>query len=505
MMSVVPDDDQITEESIESEVVSSVEDALNLLSTQRQIHLDLMEQGPGSDAEQRLLACIEQRERLERTLGRAMMRWLIIGGGFELTLEESEGVLSIEPTFEPEPEPEPEEPVPESEPEDPEEEPPAVVPEPQPEPEDPEPEPQPSAPVASMDQLQQLVSNGLTPNWKDDRKAKVKLLRRLFRTVPKPAKLRTKGAVVRTIQALCVAGGRADDWLEFPRPVQRQIIGLIISTARYIQDECKQDIEPQAHADMRSLFSSMTRWSGEHRPGFVPGLSRHNSPDHGSWLADAKFWWKELREELHGPGEDEGPTEGEALSELEDDLQRTGLNKDMVARSIQAVLDAGVSQSDHRLVSLLIPHYDLLKGSRKMKTLKNAVREAIKSDDETSSGSGEVLDVSPGVLKVTEGKVAAIAGGEPRPHAVRRIKETFRFENVVWDPAEKRRIQSLEHSIAQGSFDVLFVLRRFISHGSFADLVTAGNDAGIVVCMIDHGYGVTQLNRALEHTLGLKN
>ena len=102
------------------------------------------------------------------------------------------------------------------------------------------------------------------------------------------------------------------------------------------------------------------------------------------------------------------------------------------------------------------------------------------------------------------GEIAALAGGEPRPHAIRRIQTVFGFEDVYWDQADSRRLQSLKDRVSKGTYDVLFVLRRFIGHNAFADLVTAGNEAGITVCMIDHGYGVTQLNRALEHTMGLR-
>ena len=57
----------------------------------------------------------------------------------------------------------------------------------------------PPDPALLLTQLQQLVDNGFQPHWVDKREVKTRLLRRLFRTVEKPNRLRTKGAVTRTV------------------------------------------------------------------------------------------------------------------------------------------------------------------------------------------------------------------------------------------------------------------------------------------------------------------
>lgn len=474
------------------DLLQLVEEARQLVQQQAQLHEELLEDGPGGAAERSLVEALDARKTVEAALGHSLIRWLALGGHLELrapgeTLSEqpSPSLAPFEddavdvPT--PEPEPEPLVPV-------------ALTPEPK---------------AASKAQLQALLSKGMTPNWpgfkeQQQRVQHAKVLRRLFRTLDKPGKIKTQGAATRGVEALTRAVASADTWLELPRAWQKMILGMLSSMARYIQDECRQTLNEPHSSDLRTLFSTMTHWSGVHRPGFVPGLSRHNTPEFAeTWLEEATHWWKALHAELEGP-EGVGKTSPEtALSELAEDLQGIS-DSDSLSRSIQAVLDTGLSQSDRRLVQMLLPHQEMCRGIRGLKTLKTALRTAVKVESEEPRDEDEdeaSLSVPEELLALTRGKVAALAGGDPRQHAIRRIRDTFEFSEVMWEPTEKRRTQALQARIKSGSVDVLFVLRRFIGHTDFSDLCNLGAEVGITVCMIDHGYGVTQLGLALEKAL----
>jgi hypothetical protein len=103
---------------------------------------------------------------------------------------------------------------------------------------------------------------------------------------------------VALLERLLLAGSTPDHWLPFPSEVQQGLMGLISALARHVQDEVSYPLPSSATDALGALFSTLTHWSRQHRPGFVPGLSRRFGPTHGSWIADADAWWRTLSQQV---------------------------------------------------------------------------------------------------------------------------------------------------------------------------------------------------------------
>jgi hypothetical protein len=277
---------------------------------------------------------------------------------------------------------------------------------------------------------------------------------------------------------------------------------LVAAVARHVQDESKRPPTADDAAELRMVFSRMTRWSKEHEPGFVAGLSRKNGPDSQSWIDDARIWFGELQE-MQGPAVvAEGPSPEDALSELEQALGGAATAHE-VQTSVKHALESGLTQSDPRLVALLTPHQSMLKGGGGLKTLKSQLREAERADDERqdSEDSASPVPADWAWHDRTRGKNAVILGGDPRPQAVKRIKDAFGFASVTWEELDPRRVSAVGQRVRRGSVDVVILLRSFLSHKVQDAIQPACKESQTPVCLVDTGYGVTQVQRAIERDL----
>ena len=348
-----------------------------------------------------------------------------------------------------------------------------------------------------------LTQGGMQPRWsqtpeRDPDERKEILLARAAE-IGQPRTMTSQDDCAAGVQRLAVAVTQMDSWLEQPQDAQKALMGLASSLARQIQDESGFSLAFVDDEALRSAFSKMTAWSREHRPGFVPGLSRSNMPDHGSWLDDGRHWWRELHQGL--PPEKRPGTPEHALAEL-DQMLKEGVDdkKNFVARVRQAV-EEGISQSDPRLISLLTPHQSMLRGARSLKTLKTALRDALKaeevSDEEASEEEPAIADDWP-LLQLTEGKRAVILGGDPRPKALARMEAAFRFSEAEWEETDVRRVRALAERIRKGNVDLVILLRRYISHRVHDLIRPATEEADVPVCVVDTGYGVTQVKLSME-------
>lgn len=299
-----------------------------------------------------------------------------------------------------------------------------------------------------------------------------------------------------------IAPDLTERWLEFPREVQRALIGHIVARARHIQDELDEgmfaaDLLPT----LDRIFSSMTGFSKREQPGFVFGLMRSHTPVRDSWQEDAGVWWREL--EGHLP---EGSTLNpeRALADLGKKIDADSDDDTIVAAATNA-LEAGVAPEDSRLVQLMEPHMDLLRKHARFKRVRKAIREAQADDEafenEMQSSSAE-LPVDWSHWHVVRGKKAVIVGGDLRDEARERIEETFEFSSVEWVGTEKaRNLQALADALESGSHDLVIVLRRFIGHEVDRTVLPACRSAGVRWVSVERGYGVSQIRLAIERFL----
>lgn len=286
-----------------------------------------------------------------------------------------------------------------------------------------------------------------------------------------------------------------DAWSAWPRMVQRQMLQLLASTCRALQSTERMP------GSLDTPFRRMTAWSKKAQPGSVHGLARKHLPRSASWSEDARRDRRALRATL-----DIAPPAQEVLNaevqlgrieeRLEDDPGRKDLQT-LILRSLD-VLDP----KDKRLLRLLDGHMPLLKGEKRLKRLRKALRDHQQRRDQQQARNARpdgYPDANWPHFATTRDASAVIVGGDPRPQAQARIQEAFGFAEIEWiDPSDHRRVESLERSIRQHAVGVVILLRSYTPHAVDNTLRPALKATDTPWISVDQGYGVTQVRRAME-------
>lgn len=351
--------------------------------------------------------------------------------------------------------------------------------------------PEPAALVA-------LASQGLGPQWSAPKSTSTDGYPRMQSILLRIGEPTQVANAEQTIAGLAEAAQHSEELATLPAELQRALLGWLSALARHIQDEISAVLSARADEQLRTVFSTLSRWSREHRPGFVPGLSRRNGPHHGTWLDDAIWWWEVLKEHLPEEEPDAEPSPPPLL--VLRDLLKGNPSQDLLVRTLQAALDAGIHQTDARLVQMLAPHQDTIAALPGFKTLKAALKATSRPDDADAlndPGPEIVPDDWP-LLSITQGKHAVILGGDRRPLAAERICTAFRFEDVAWETTDARRVSTLAERIRAKSIDLIILLRAYVGHAEQRVALEACRDAGVPYAVVDMGYGVSQVKRAIE-------
>lgn len=504
--------------ALQDDVTEALAEARAVLARISELYCILADDpDPESDEERELRELITQRRALASRLGQALMRIVAKGGEVTLDVDQSPRSQRLQSTPTPSPEPERATPTP-------------PPPRDAPDTDDAE---KPNTPIASQVMpstaelshttspavrtqvkppkvadsepadpaaLIALAQLGLTPQWSQRRThtARRKSLDDLVQAIGKPNRLESRDDVANAVQRLTGGIARMDAWLDQSQEAQKALMGLISSLARQIQDESDFGLSFAEDEALRSAFSRMTAWSREHRPGFVPGLSRSNPPDHGSWYDDYRHWYQMLQPP---PARRDAVTSAEgALGALQRALEEGVSGPEELAALAHKAIESGVSQSDPRLVAMLTPFQSSLQGARGLKTLKSALRDALNAEEQDVDRADQAEPIPDGwpFFQLTEGKHAVVLGGDPRPAAIERIHSAFRLRNLEWEESDVRRVRALAERIRRGSIDLVIVLRRYISHREHDLVRPACQEAGVPICVVDTGYGVTQIRLAME-------
>jgi len=99
------------------------------------------------------------------------------------------------------------------------------------------------------------------------------------------------------------------------------------------------------------------------------------------------------------------------------------------------------------------------------------------------------------------GKKAALVGATPREQRRAAIQAFFGLDELEWVGNESGRRAdgaTLAQRIENGRFDFVFYLARFSSHGLQDHVKTACKSSGVPFALVERGYGITALCRALE-------
>jgi hypothetical protein len=285
-------------------------------------------------------------------------------------------------------------------------------------------------------------------------------------------------------------------WVQQDRAVQQALVGHVVARARHVQDELDPDLlDPTRAADLDRVFSAMTAYSKKEQPGFVFGLMRSHTPQHGSWDADARAWWGRFERELGPAANPEKALEGVAAAvDSADD--------EAIASAVGAALDAGVEPDDPRLVGYTENHVEALRHSARFKKLRRAIRAGLSTSEAPVPAAPAGPPDDWPFWDVVRGKRAAVIGGDLREDARKRIQESFGFTMLDWVTTDHaRNIQVLAAAIQGGTIEFVILLRRFIGHDVDRIIIPACRAAGVPWISVDRGYGVNQITLSVERYL----
>jgi hypothetical protein len=174
---------------------------------------------------------------------------------------------------------------------------------------------------------------------------------------------------------------------------------------------------------------------------------------------------------------------------------------DLGARVLQAV-QAGIGQRHPRLLLALRGQLHRLGHMPGLETLKSALMSASRPDpiEEELLEEASTLELAKEWphLGLTEGKRAALVGGDPRPAATERIRAAFRFSRVDWESQDVRRMRVLADRVRGRSVDLVLLLRALEAHAETSTVLQACRDSEVPWVMVEAGYGVNQVRLALE-------
>jgi hypothetical protein len=372
----------------------------------------------------------------------------------------------------------------------------------------------------------------------------------LFRSLPPPEPVKDKDAFNDAMRLLGTAVETADaNWPSLSPELQRQSISYCASYARYLQDASVVLGRPLTAIEIPRVFSTLTAYTRDHRPGFSRGLARDVIPQTETWLNDARQWWAYLHGEepqklpvapltakpvappvkvaaapvqapvpktvlrpaapapvpapVVTPSVPEKLNPEKALSHLQEVLLEDDAVK-IVEATLDAV-DAGVGQQDPRLVRLLLGHADTV-GHPRLRVLRKAIREAW--GEMTGTGDAPESEDEPEVewkhIGLTKGKHVVLLGADDRQNTRDTIRETFQFGVLDWPPTANNRTEAVAARVRSGTVDMVILLAKFCSHSWQEKVQPACKAKGIPFVVVSNGYGTSAIRRGIEAALGLK-
>lgn len=369
----------------------------------------------------------------------------------------------------------------------------------------------PAAPPSPPADLSALANVQIGPGWTravqappapakpEPQPAELRPVMALFGEVPRTldTKDRVEAEIIRL--ATATASDQIGRWPDFPRDIQKSLVGMTVARARHLQDELTEGLwDPARNADLDRVFSAMTLYSKQRQPGFVFGLQRTHKPVHGSWRADALHFWTELQSWLntHGLNPEKVLAELDLLCSADPDGTEV-----IIQKALQA-LEAGVSSEDPRLVRILTPRQELLKKHAAFKKLRKAIRDAEDQDrefDAELSAPAAEIPVDWAWWSLVRGRKAAIIGGDSREEARQRIHSAFGFQSLEWFTTDhSRNPATLAEAVRNGGIDFVIVLRRFIGHDTDRIVLPAARAANVPWVSVERGYGVAQIRLSIE-------
>lgn len=170
-----------------------------------------------------------------------------------------------------------------------------------------------------------------------------------------------------------------------PLPVQQALLGLLTTRVRHLQEHLPPTAAPTASLDLAGLLITLTAFSRAYRPGWVCGLAREHTPEHGSWFEDAASWYEQALSALNllaGPVAERraalGHLETVMVAWVVAGMPTLPGRLVAIRAALRRCLARGVNRSDPALVALVTPVAHQLT-AREFRAVRRAVQARTQS------------------------------------------------------------------------------------------------------------------------------
>lgn len=266
------------------------------------------------------------------------------------------------------------------------------------------------------------------------------------------------------------------------------------------------------------LFGNLVGISKTYEPGYIEAFRQEARANWDVFVADAQEEMKQaveatrlrtqqeraLREQQQAQEEKRRHARDEAqvaIQELRGVLTKFHLPEEG-ADEFRAALKrvTGFGMSDPELLQLVLPYRELISEGGEFRALRRNL-DKLHQESESERANGAYAEEIADLLELTRGKRAVVIGGARREDVRRQLEQLFEFDRLEWEDHEASKpalLDSLEQRVRNRGFDLMLILRSFISHhvpGRFRPLC---EQYGIPCLMVEQGYGAAQIAKTLR-------
>lgn len=282
-----------------------------------------------------------------------------------------------------------------------------------------------------------------------------------------------------------------------------------------------------AEEEIRStnrLFGNLVGISKTYEPGYIEAFRQEYKANWDLFVADAQeelrtaadlartrqLAERTQREQQHAQEEKKRQARDEAqtaIQELRGVIARFHLPEegtDEFRTALRKVTSFGMS--DPELLQLVLPYRELIGEGGEFRALRrnlDKLQQEATAAESNGAYAGEIADL----VERTRGMKVVLIGGARREDVRKQLQQLFEFDRLDWEDHEGSKpalLDSLEQRVRNRGFDLMLILRSFISHhvpGRFRPLC---EQYGIPCLMVEQGYGAAQIAKTLRTGLGIK-
>ncbi len=303
-------------------------------------------------------------------------------------------------------------------------------------------------------------------------------------------------------------------WIQYPRSVQRALVGNLACRLRHLQDHLGV-----TGSKLDSAFRSLTRFSKSFQPGWVNGLTRVRGPAADSWAEEARCWWEQLllsadltvrgtvAESPPAPVIDRERLLADVTEWLTEWRNAPEVAKPMCLEKTLSALEAaqrlGVPSTDPDLCRLAGEIYDLLEVPR-FRRLRQAIRDvemAQREDEGVAQPDAVPSDWS--WWSHTVGRRALFLGPALEEELLNLVEASFGLAQLRWRSLGELAgdDQGLQDLLGKKGADLVLLAADDPDDPALRAVVRDCQLRDLPWVHVEHGVGVTRIRMAIERFL----